>query len=208
MVYPIVAKGAVMLRFELTDHLLIDAQEAYLNQGTAGGARIADQVRMLRRAYRGMAASFNRRQERDPKGALQDGRIVTIRSQILDPYGAHAWPTRSARMLLGISLAAPSHLPDTQCRKGGPTYRALDPESYVAVLADGPPQEREFGEMLMLVAYLDLVRTMQLVWIGREQDAGAALTAFHRQTGDLTDWSAVNADYAELLAEKCRSIGT
>lgn len=193
-----------MLRFELAYELLADCQNAYA--ATPGsGARIADQVRMVRRLIRAQAESFNRGQARDPSEALGDGRTGTIADQVLGARAPHSWPGRAGAILHGIHLSRARSLPGTACCPDGPSYYQLDPETYLTSLDVGPPQARSFGQMTCLVAYLDAPTVMSLVWIGREADLEDGLQSILRRTSGMTDWSAIDASYQHYLAELCRT---
>lgn len=192
-----------MLRFGLADHLLIEAQEAYLGEGTSSGARTADHVRQMRRLFRALAANFNHRQSAEPGLALGDGRLDTVYDEVIGPYASAPWPARSARILTGISLYETDRLPGLPCRPDGETYHDLDPHSYLTRLDDGPVQERRFGRMTGLVAYLDLVCATHLVWLGREEDIEQAKDAFRERTAGLTDWRDVDPAYQQALVDRC-----
>src|SRR3546814_14562058 len=93
------------------------------------------------------ARRFAQRQQAAAKGAplLADGLQATLEREVLAPLAPHAWPRFSAAVLQGLELPGRTLLPDRPCRPGGAAWSAPDPDSYLARLYAGPPQEPRLG---------------------------------------------------------------
>ena len=195
-----------MLTVELDLDRITRVQTAYLDLGTRRGVTLANQVRRLRDVFSHGARRFAQRQAAAAgKGAplLADGRQSTLESEVFGPMARHGWPLRAAAVLHGLHLPAPPLLPASACRPGGAAWSALDPESYLTRLDDGPPQERSFGDMTALVVYLAPFERLRLVWIGQESDVLEARAALEAETAGFTAWRALAPDYAAWLEQAC-----
>lgn len=192
-----------MLQIALAHSLLIQAQEDYRRLDTRWGALMASTISAARALLHAQSMAFNRRQ-RTRALVMPDGRIATVRDLVLDPYSRDTWPRRSAAILHGICYPPLRDLPLRPCREGGARFWDLDPHFYVAQMDIGPPQARKLGDVTLLVAYLDLVNRLYIVWAGALEDKEEALERLEERTSGLTDWTALDPEYQDLLLSRCR----
>jgi hypothetical protein len=196
-----------MFYIHLARELFVEAQNRYRDDGTVRGVELSLRVATLRKLLHSQSQSFNRRQN-GLRPLLINGRRATVYDQVLHPYGNAAWPSGGGALLHGLDLGTLRRLPDRECLPGGPTFREIDPETYLARLYVGPPEARRFGDMVMWAVYLDAVTRMYVVWAGIEQDAESALDELAGRTDGLTSWRLLDRDYDTMIATRCRAIGT
>jgi len=191
-----------MLEIRLASDLLIEAQESYRRLDTIGGAAMALKIGTIRTMVRSQAESFNRRQGRGSGASLADGRRSSIARLVIDPYVHGEWPARAAAMLQGIDLTTALPLTLRPCRSGGAAFRELDPETYVARMDIGPKDARRFPDSTTWIAYLDAVKRLYVIWIGRTFDAQRGLVTLLAATKQFTDWSCIDPEYHQALADR------
>lgn len=194
-----------MLEIRLAADLLIEAQESYRRLDTIGGAHMAMKVGTIRTMLRAQAESFNRRQGQEGGVSIGDGRKSSMARITSDPYVHREWPVRAAAMLHGLDLTTALPLTLRPCRDGGAPFRELDPETYVARMDIGPREARRFSDSTTWIAYLDPVNRLYLVWIGDAADAQKGLVATLAATRQFSDWSCIDPEYQNVLADRCGS---
>jgi len=196
-----------MLIIELDLARVTASQRGYRQQGTMHGVALARQVSVLRMALEERIRRFLQGQRKaagQGDSLLDDGTQSTLMDQVLLPTGSRAWPKRAAAILHGLNLPVAPLLPVLPCCPNGPDLRALDSETYLTRLDDGPPQAREFGDMTALALYFAPLRTMCILWIGAEADPDSAKQDLESETADWTDWTGVCPPYAHWLAAACQ----
>jgi hypothetical protein len=191
-----------MLKFELSALLLANSVTRYLDD-TLSGTRTAKRVEMVRKIWGHHVRGFNELQPINLTSCVRDGKVATIVDGILQPLEQGDPPKLTGALLRGIKFDRLIRLPDSPCRRHGPTYRSLDPESYVTQIALS-----RYHDITCLVAYLHLVRTMHLVWIGRLSDVTEGFAAISATTRGWCDWTTIDADYQRRLSLACSEKGT
>ncbi len=196
-----------MLTVELDLERINEAQAGYLRQRTRRGTHFANQVRVFRDAFVYAARRLAERQSvAAAKGAplLIDGTRETLEEQLFGPLATEGWPKRAAAVLHGLQLPARPLLKAVPCCPGGPNWSALDGDSYLGQLDDGPPQERELGDTTALAVYLAPLRQLRLLWIGAESEYPPAVARLGQETRLWVDWRPVSGAYADWLENACR----
>jgi hypothetical protein len=196
-----------MLIIELDLARITASQGGYRERGTMKGAELARQVRSMRIALTALIDRFHRRQEQAAKRGdpvLEDGTQATLMDQVLNPAGANAWPRRAAAILHGLHLPVAPLLPAVPCRPQGADWLALDGDTYLTRLDDGPREARHLGSITALALYMAPLKTLRIPWIGAEADAAAAARDLADETANWTDWTGVSEPYALWLARECQ----
>ncbi len=194
-----------MLRIQLDYGRITAAQTGYREQGTRAAMEAAMGVMGFRQAFEHLVRRFGDRQSAAVAGGkdyLETGTQDELLTKVLGG-GSHGWPTRAAAALHGLVLPVDPVLPEVPCRAGGADLRALDAESYLTTLNDGPPAAREFGKITALALYLHPLKTLKILWIGLDSDVGGARGRLQAETADWTDWSGLCGDYADWLKARC-----
>lgn len=196
-----------MLGIELDLARITASQSGYRQQGTMQGVTLARQVRSMRIALEALTRRFYQRQRKaagrgDP--VLEDGTQTTLLDKVLNPAGPNAWPKRAAAILHGLHLPVNPLLPAWPCCPHGPNWLALDGETYLTRLDDGPPQARQLGDITALARYIVPLKNMCILWIGAEADAAAAEQDLENDTANWTDWAGISGPYAHWLATVCQ----
>ncbi len=200
-----------MLQLDLNISLVNASQAYYRRLDTIGEFRrneICRNIMALRRMHHANIKRFNEYQQKYSNLKLdfgvQNGRIETLRTAIPIPFVYNPnTPPRGAAILHGLQLPQAGILPNSPCQENGVSLKILDPNTYLAVLNQGPPNEDEFPDLASLVVYMDLVNVMMIVWIGLRTDLLEAQEIFAIQTQNWHDWSGIYARYHARLREAC-----
>jgi hypothetical protein len=178
-----------MLTVTIETAAIVAVQREYRETGIAANIATAVAIGNMRFGLVRAARRFAERQVRAVgagKPYVRDGRAATLRHAVFDHLARHrwphGWPIPAAAILHGLRLGERLPLP-------------RDIQSYLAPLYDGPPQARQYGELVGLAVYFDPLRELRILWIGRESDFEDAREAVAHATDDFTDWSRIAPKY-------------
>lgn len=194
-----------MLEIRLDDAAIIEVQKGHREQGTRAGAIMASRIMALHKMFQERIRRFGERQAAAKKSGastlLPDGKRATLAELVMGDEAPLGYPRLAGAILHGLHMASCTPLPRLSIRNGATQAPgAVDPETYIFRLDDGPARERSLGDMTALGVYFDPLELMLILWIGPETGFADAWESLSVETDRFCDWTRKHPVFAASLA--------